>query len=430
MQMVEKKAGKAGAARRPFRHVDFCVLVLGLLGTVACMAALFILGAGCASKKSALTSAEVKRMTLAQKPQRPDQLIVCGETITWEDVLMSPLEQLANVPPLKEGLEKLAQETPHAQFLEQARPVVQLKLNRIIRDIVLARQGKRELGTKLEDSRLDAMAEKELRRFVVAHGSNGAAADAALAEMGMNRATYKEYVKRQSLKQYIIAAKDIRDEPITYGNLVTRYDEMKDQYYLRPGVVQFRLIDIQPARMALTDPNGDPLAAARRRAAELRRRIDAGADFAALAKQYSHDVHSAEGGLWKPRDPNSLAAPYDLIGKAVQTMKPGAVAGPIETETFGHIFLVKLEEKREPHYQPLSEVQEEVRANIVDQREKKMEKDLLVEVTRQIALADTDRFVDYCLERMYRQVHESPAAPVAAPAPAVPTPLGPAGSSE
>jgi parvulin-like peptidyl-prolyl isomerase len=426
MQMVEKKTRKAGAARRPSRHMDFCVLVLGVLGTVACLAALFILGAGCASKKSALTPEEVKRMTLAQKPQRPDQLIVCGEPVTWEDVMMSPTEQRANVPPLKEGLEKLAQETTRAQFLEQARPVTQLKLNRIIRDIVLARRGRRELGTKLEESRLDTIAEKELRRFVVEHGSNGAAADAALAEMGMNRATYKEYVKRQSLKEYMIQTNDIRGNPITYGDLVARYDELKDQYYLQPGVVQFRLIDVQPAKMEMTDPNDDPLTKARSLAAALRKRIDAGEDFAALAKQYSHDVHSAEGGLWKPRDPNSLAAPYDLIGKAVQTMKPGELAGPIETETFGHIFLVRLEEKQEQRYRPLSEVQEEVRENIVDERARKMEAELLVEVAQQIALADTDGFVDYCLERMYRQVHESPAAP----APAVPALPGPAGSSE
>lgn len=428
MQMVERRTGNVKAARRPYRHVDVCVLVLGCLGTVVCLAALLILGAGCSTKRAALTPDEVKRMTLAQKPERPDQLIVCGETITWEDVMMSPLEQRSNMPPLKEGLEKLAQATTREQFLEQARPVTQQKLNRIIRDVVLAQQGKRELGKKLEDSKLDALAEKELRRFVVEHGSNGAAADAALQEMGMNRATYKEYVKRQSLKQYIIAAKDIRDDPITYGDLAARYEELKDQYYLQPGVVQFRLIDIQAAKLEMTDPNDDPVAQAQSRAAELRQRIDAGEDFAALATQYSHDSRAKEGGLWKPRDPNSLAAPYDLLAKAVQTMKPGEVAGPLET--FGHVFLVKLEEKQEQRYQPLSEVQEEVRANIVDERARKMEKDLLAEVAQQIALADTDRFVDYCLERMYRQVREAPAPPLTVPSGAVAAPPGPAGSSE
>jgi peptidyl-prolyl cis-trans isomerase D len=180
--------------------------------------------------------------------------------------------------------------------------------------------------------------------------------------------------------------------------------------------------------MEMTDPNDDPVAQAQSRAAELRRRIDAGEDFAELAKQYSHDTRAKEGGLWRPRDPGSLAAPYDLIGKTVRTMKPGAVAGPLET--LGHVFLVRLEEKQEQRYQPLSEVQEEVRENIVDERARKMEKDLLVEVMQQIALADTDRFVDYCLERMYRQVRESPATPGAAPALAVPAAPGPAGSSE
>jgi hypothetical protein len=398
MPMVEKKARKAGPARRPLRHVDFCVLVLGFLGTVVCLAALFILGAGCGNKRSALTPEEAKRMTLAQKPQRLDQLIVCGETITWENVMMAPPEQRGNVPLLKEGLEKLAQEAPRAQFLDQARPVVQQRVQRLIRDIVLAKQGERELGKKLESGKLDALAERELRRFIVEHGSNGAAADAALQEMGMNRTTYKEYVKRQSLKQYVIAAKDIRNDPITYGDLVARYEELKDRYYLQPGVVQFRLIDIQPARMELADANEDPVDKAQSWAAALRQRIDGGEDFA------------------------------ELVGKVVQAMKPGEVAGPLET--YGHVFLVKLEEKQEPRYQPLSEVQEEVRENIVDERARKMERDLLAEVTQQIALADTDRFVDYCLERMYRQVRERPAAPGAVPADAGGTSPGPAGSSE
>jgi hypothetical protein len=178
---------------------------------------------------------------------------------------------------------------------------------------VLARKAKG--NRKVDDSKL-MLWPKGVHRFASSTGS-GAAADAALREMGMSRATYKEYVKRQGLKEHIIRAKDIRDDPITYGDLVARYDELKDRYYLEPGAVQFRLIDIQAAQMTLTDPNDDPVARAQSLAAALRRRLDAGEDFAALARQYSHDSRAWKAGCgtagstrWPPRTTCSHSADH------------------------------------------------------------------------------------------------------------------------
>jgi hypothetical protein len=263
------------------------------------------------------------------------------------------------------------------------------------------------------EGKLDEYAEQELHRFIVEqHGGNGAEADEALMKAGMSRVTYKQWKMREGLAEYVVKSKYPRNRPVTYGELLTWYDEIKEEKYARPGVLQLRVIDIQIDRVELKEPTEDRVTRARQVAQELRRRIDAGADFGEVAKEssrYTDDPRAPQGGLWKPRDPNSLAAPFDVLARQAQNMKPGQVDGPIEAR--GRFFLMKVEDKQERSYKPLSEVQEEVKKDIMDRRFQEVLKELDAETRRQVALADIDRFVDFCLQRFYRQVHEQPSAP-------------------
>jgi parvulin-like peptidyl-prolyl isomerase len=372
-----------------------------------CLAAALVTGAGCtekASRRAALTDEEIKSRIYAQRPDRPDRLIVSGEPITWEDILGSLPENIAAYPPLKEGLEKAAKETSLPRFLEEQRPVVYQRLVNRISSIVLSKRAERDLGNKIE-GKLDEYAEQELHRFIVEeHGGNGAEADEALAKAGMNRAAYKQWKKMEGLADYVVKSKYPRNRPVTYGELLTWYNEIKEEKYARPGVLQLRVIDVQVDRVDLKEPTADRVTRARQVAQELRQKIDAGADFGAVAKesqQYTDDPRAPQGGLWKPRDPNSLAAPFDVLARQAQNMKPGQVAGPIQAP--GRFFLMKVEDKRERSYRPLSEVQEEVRKDIMDRRFQEVLKELDAETRRQVALADVDRFVGFCLQRFYQQ---------------------------
>jgi parvulin-like peptidyl-prolyl isomerase len=219
----------------------------------------------------------------------------------------------------------------------------------------------------------------------------------------MNRITYKQWKKKQILAEHLVESRYARNRLITYSELLARYEEMKDKQFAREGVLQLRLIDIVIAKMQLKDPNDDPTQKARLLAEDLRKRIDAGEDFAGLAKQYSHESRAEQGGLWPPRNPDALAAPYDVLAQKAQGMQRGQVAGPIEAP--GRFFIMKVEEKQQRSYQPLSEVQEEVKKDILYERRRQVVDELDAEIERQVAVADTSRFVDYCLERFYRQAH-------------------------
>jgi len=370
-----------------------------------CLAVALVSLAGCessGSKREALTEPEVKRLTQALKPNRPDELVVCGETLGWEDAIASLPEEALAGPSLKERLERAALAMPLREFIDAYGRQVQDRLNKRITSIVLSQRAQRDLGQKV-DEKLDEYAEMELRRFIFEeHGGNGAAADAALQKMGMNRVMYKQWRKKQILAQHLVKSKDTRDRPITYNELVARYEEVKDRRFVREKVFVPRLIDIDVTKMKPTDPGDHPVQQARQLAQELRRRIDAGEDFAALAQQYSHDSRAMDGGLWRPRNPDSLAAPYDVLAEQAKDVPLGQVIGPIEAP--GHFFILRVEDRQEGGYQPLSEVQDEVRKDIMNQRLGTMSQELDAEIAREVSQIDTSHFVVYSLERFYRQV--------------------------
>ena len=363
------------------------------------------LAAGCAGeRKSALTEEEIRQKTYAPLPTRPDEIIISGESIACEDVMIPAPEEDTTGPSLKERLEARAREVPLEQFMAEARPLIQQRLNRnIITRIVLSKRARRELGEKA-DEMLDKMAEKELRRFILeGYGGNGAEADAALQRRGMNRTTFKERRKLDLLARYVTDSAVPRNRPVTYGEIVAHYDKVKDQEFLREGVLQMRLIDIEVAKVKLDNPGEDPVQKARQLAEDLRKRIDAGEDFAELAMQHSDDPRGRTGGLVKPRNPDAFESPYDVLAAKSKEMKSGQVAGPIETP--GHFFIMKVEDKQDQRYQPLAEVQDQVREEIQRERYGMALKELETEVFQQVRAVDTTQFVDYCLERLYQLAH-------------------------
>ena len=383
-------------------RVATCVMMGGCLVAFS----LGLIGCEDSAKRAALTEEEIQRLTYAPKPDRPDELLVSGEIVTCEDVTASPLDQDPSAPSFREALVELAQRATLQEFVQLARPQIRQRLfavpNGKISRIVLYKQARRQLGEKV-DEQLDKLAEKELRKFILDHGGNGAAADEALQKMGLNRARYREQQKRDILRKYYGSSKLAYNRPVTHRELLACYERIKDEAFFQPGLLQVRLIDIKVPEVELADPNDDPTETARAVANELLARIEAGEDFGELAERYSHGHRSAFGGLWKPRDPKALAPPYDVLAEEARDVEVGQVVGPIEVQE--RIFIMKLEQKQQEGYQPLGEVQDTVERQILLEREREVLKQLDAEVAQQAATADTDRFIDHCLERLYLSVN-------------------------
>jgi hypothetical protein len=383
------------------------------LALVVLVCAVVFAAAGCGqdqARRASLSEEEIQRMARTTRPVAPDELLVSGERITCEDIMDISPGRGAPSASFKAALEEMARATTLEQFMELARPRVRQQLGANVSNIVLYKRAQRQLGDKIDDT-LDKLVEKDLRRFVIEHGGNNARADEALREMGMNRATYRERKKKQILAEYAVESKMARGRPITYSELVTTYERIKDEAFVRPGLIQFRLIDISAGKVELADPNDDPVRAARRLAEELVTRIVAGEDFGRLAEEYSrYAEYYIEGseGLWSVRDPASLAEPYAVLAGVAEKIEVGQIAGPIDVP--GHAFIMQLVQKRPEGYFPMPEVQEQVEAHIEDTRRLEAIARLDAEIVEQMVLADTDGFLQRCLERLYYAAN--PPAPV------------------
>jgi peptidyl-prolyl cis-trans isomerase C len=147
------------------------------------------------------------------------------------------------------------------------------------------------------------------------------------------------------------------------GGVGPSQDEV-EQYYQQNKVAQFTTPATRCTRHILFNKDQ------KEKAEEVKKQLQEGGDFAALAKQYSQDPGSAEQG-----------GDLGCIGKgetvpnfeeAAFNAKQGEIVGPVETE-FGY-HLLEVTDIREESTQPLSEVEAQIRDQLTsDAQAKKFE---------------------------------------------------------
>ena len=360
--------------------------------------------AGCGPDKSALTESELRRIAIAEKIQLVEAsgglvLTVGGETVTSDQIIESQMENSSGqVLSLAESLKPAAQTATLEQFKQRAAARVKDVLMREISNILLYQYAKRQAGENIDEA-LDKAAEKELRKFVLSFGGDEARADEALGKMGLDQNSFKDRQKRFLLTQSYLSSKLPHDRPITYAELVANYEKMKDEFFYSPGALKFRLIDIEPDKMRITDPNQDPLGQARGLADRLVRQLNSGEDFDKLVEQHADAGISASGIQWKPYNPDSLVPPYDMVAREAEQIEAGRIAGPIEAP--GHIFIVKLESKQAHGYEPFEKVQRQVERKVIYDRQNEVLTKIEARLLDQAAIGETDEFTDFCLQRIY-----------------------------
>jgi parvulin-like peptidyl-prolyl isomerase len=371
------------------------------------LAAVLLLTGGCGGgRKPKFTKKELALIPPAQREGLPEAsggfvLAVGGETITSDEVITEPL---------LEHLRPIAQKSSFQQFKEQVRPELERALTTRISNILLYQQAKRDTAGKIDiEDALEKATETEVRKFVVGFKGDYAKAEQALKQMGMDWRSFREYQKKMILSQDYVRQQMPEQRPITYNELVSCYNELKEEHFSTPATITFRLIDIQISKLEAAEPNRSRLEQARELADELMGRLQKGEDFGELAKQYSHGHRASFGGLWKPVQPQSLAKPYDILAAEAERMTPGQVAGPIEAGELSpsegrgkHIFIMKLEDKRPKSFEPLENVQKELETKIIFDRRRKAVNEFSAKLMQQTMLNEKDKFIDFCLEKIYR----------------------------
>ncbi len=380
---------------------------LGMLKFAYISMFMLMLTGGCGSGNNP-SSAELERRTITHKIRLVEAtggfvLMVGGETLTSDEVIESPAELGGTYLLPIESFKPIAQASELEQFKERVRDPLKNILMSKISNMLLYQEIKREVGENVEVA-LEKQVEKAMREFVMAHGGDQIKADEALKASGMDWKSFGEQQKKSMLIQWYVSKKMPNNRPIAHSELMECYNEMKDEFFAVPAIIQFRLIDIQPGLLKLWEIS-ERHKLARLLADRLLTRIQSGEDFGELAMQYSHGPMREFGGLWKRVRPDSLAAPYDLLAAEAEKTEPGRIAGLVVTEE--HVFIMKLEKKQSADYEDFENVQEQVRSKIFIDRQNEVIDKVNAEFLQQAQLSKTDEFVDFCLDKIY-QMRDQP----------------------
>ena len=288
------------------------------------------------------------------------------------------------------------------QFKIQARGIVQDAVLGKVSDILLYQKAKGKAPENIEEV-LEKVAESEVNRFVTSYNGNYAAAQEAIAEMGLDWQGFRDYKKREMLIQSYLSEKLSAEQPITHGEMLDYYNLIKDERFEWEGTIEFRLIDIQAAKVEMSgyeDLTREEVGS--KVANELFESISQGREFGEIAREHSHGHRAEYGGLWTTVTAGSLMAPHDVLEAEAEKMEAGEVSGVIEND--GHFFIMKLEDKRQRGYKAFEEVQESIEREIRLHRRMRRYEELIMKLINQANITDMDDFVDFCVEAAYREI--------------------------
>lgn len=369
------------------------------------------LGGGCGKKYQGVMSlSDFLRVIARKKPTPPTTLMVSGESVTINDIedLHLPVDYLGRTVILGSYLKPLAQSAQRfEQFETQARPAIRSAVNGKVGNILLYQKAKTEMG---EPEKVDEALEKAMTRvwseYRAEHGGNDAEAMRILKEEEeLTKEQYLESKKREMLAEIHLESRLRRNQPISHIELLEYYEDQKDEQFAIKPKITIRLIDIKDASIKMEDPTLDRRAQAVALARDLRQQILAGEDFDQMAKTHSHGHMARLGGLWQPRDPTSLAPPYDVLARVAEEMQTGDLSEPIEVP--GRVFLMRLEEKQSEGYAPLETVQTQIEMQIRLNRQQSALQELYAEIEDLAQVGNIDQFVQYAVEVLYRRYARS-----------------------
>ena len=176
----------------------------------------------------------------------------------------------------------------------------------------------------------------------------------ALDAQGVTMEGYRAQI-REEIEREQLVGREIRGKVTVTPEDVQRYYEAHLSEYSTPAKVQVAHIVFR------LDPDApsDKVAAVTAKAEEVYQRIQKGADFAEMAKQYSEDPSGANGGDLGWFKQGEL---LDSLEKAAARLKVGDVSEPVRSKVGLHI--IKLEGREGAAHQSLDELSDQIKQQL------------------------------------------------------------------
>lgn len=243
----------------------------------------------------------------------------------------------------------------NAAVKEQAKQTLD---SMVIENILLKKA--KELNLIPEDAKLTEEANKEIAEIKKLYfGDDQAKFDEAIKSFGLTNDAVVPYFKDQVIMRKVIddMVKDIKVEDKEVSEY---YEANKDMFSQKPGAELFHIL--VPTEV---------------QAKEIKAKLDKGEKFEDLAKQFGTDGTKDIGGSLGFVEYDTTQMDQDFMAGA-KVLKEDEVSAPVKTQ-FGYHLIKAKNIQKETRITPLDEVKEEIKEQLLSQKQGERQQTLLEE---------------------------------------------------
>lgn len=258
----------------------------------------------------------------------------------------------------------------NAQVKDQLTQAKKQELDSLVARKVFLQEADK-LGLKPSDDEINKKVDDQINQYKTQYSQEGQ------FESLLQANNLTEDQLRDMLKQQIItsAVQDsvVKDITVTDDDVQTYYNENKDsQYSVGAGATVSHILIAEKASDGSVDFD-----ASLKKANDLKAKLDAGADFATLAKENSADPGSKDkGGDLGFQAYNTQQLVPEFV-EGFKNLKEGQISAPVKSQYGYHI--IKATGLKEAQVTPLDQVKDQIKSSLLQQKQQDAVKSKLEE---------------------------------------------------
>jgi len=332
------------------------------------------------------------------------------------------------IAPLSEQLCQWGQTLDERSFLAKAQPLLLETTTAEVYTLLLYQQAQRELeNLENADAILEKLISEERKKILAKYGGSEARARAELTAQATSIEEQLSFVRRQLV---VSAFRQAHFDPaleITPSQIAQYYrTHLREQYQQEP-TVQFQLIDIQaktflPVLRDSSERDSERATGqgsderqltiaceqAASAASEALQEIDRGADFADVAKKFSHGFRAGFGGLWRLLNPKVLKPQYKPVVLALDDLAVGQCSEIISAEKHPRVgplrfFIAKLIARKDAQVVPFLQAKSDIIETLQQRAWQRFRRKLSAKLFQKATIGDLEHFVADTAQAAYRQ---------------------------
>jgi foldase protein PrsA len=243
---------------------------------------------------------------------------------------------------------------------DQVKQAKQQGLDGLVSQKVLLQEADK-LGLKPSDDDLNKQVDDQINQYKAQYPGEGQF-EGVLQQNGLTEDQLRELIK-DSLITQAVQTSIVKDVTVTDDDVQTYYNENKDsKYSVGAGATVSHILIAEKASDGSVDFD-----ASLTKANAIKAKLDAGADFATLAKENSADPGSKDQGGNLGFQPYNTTQLVPEFVNGFKNLKEGEISAPVKSQYGYHI--IKATGLKEAQVTPLDQVKDQIKSSLLQQKQ-------------------------------------------------------------